>query len=166
MLELLEKFFENAHAKKIVAIEFLRLGLRVDRKGNIFADKIEVQPAKIARALGIDRRVVIDTAKSIGSDEKLLQIFHHLQPRALFGGVGKELGFDVLEIRADPKEKGIVAKITSLLFESNMSIRQIIADDPELFPDPVLTIVVDGKLSAKTLKQLKEMPFAQSIQVK
>ena len=41
MLDLLEKFFENAHAKKVVAIELLRLGLRVESRGKIFADKTQ-----------------------------------------------------------------------------------------------------------------------------
>lgn len=166
MLSLLEEFFENAHARKIVAEEFLRLGLRVDVKGKIFADKIEIAPAKIARALGVDRRVVIETAKLIGKNEKLLQVFYRLKPRAFLGNAAREMGFDTIEVRADAKQKGIVAALTGILAADNLSIRQIIADDAELFPDPIVTIVVNGKLKPKTLKKLKELEFAQSVTVK
>jgi predicted regulator of amino acid metabolism with ACT domain len=166
MLKLLEKFFGNARGRRLVATEFLRLGLKVDSKGKIFVGRIEVAPAKIARALGVDRRVVIETAKAIGKDEKLLQIFFRLEPRAFIGNSARELGFDAVEIRADPKKKGIVAAVTKILAEEGVLIRQVITDDPDLFPDPVLTIIIGGRLSGRTIKRLKELDFAESITVK
>ena len=52
MLDILEKFFENARGRKLVAIEFLRLGLKVDGTGKIYVGEIEIAPTKIGRALG------------------------------------------------------------------------------------------------------------------
>ncbi|MDO8553784.1 MAG: amino acid-binding ACT domain protein [Candidatus Micrarchaeota archaeon] len=166
MLEMLEKFFENARGRKLVAIEFLRLGLKVDGKGKIYAGNIELPPAKIGRALSVDRRVVIETAKAIADDDKLLQIFYRLESRAFMGNAARELGFDVIELRADPKKKGIVASVTKVLADAGIVIRQIISDDPDLFPDPVLTIIIDGKLSSRVIKTLKELKFADSIMIK
>ena len=166
MLDVLEKFFKNARAKQVVAFEFLRLGLKVDSKGNIFAGNIEVAPVKIARALNVDRRVVIETARAIASDEKLLHIFFKLEPRAFIGNAAKEFGFDSIEIRADAKKKGIVAAVTKLLAEEGVVIRQIVTDDPELYPDPVLTIVIDGRLNSKLIKELKELDFAEKVMLK
>ncbi|MEK6972513.1 MAG: amino acid-binding ACT domain protein [archaeon] len=166
MLRIIEKFFENARGRKIIATEFLRLGFKVDRKGRVFAKNIELQPAKIARALNVDRRVVIETAKEIAEDEKLLQIFYRLEPRAFLGNAAKELGFDAIEIRANPKKKGIVYAVTKILAEEGIVIRQIITDDPDLFPDPVLTIIIDGKLNSKVIKKLRELDFAESILIK
>src|SRR3989338_11322577 len=166
MLGLLEKFFENARGRKLVAIEFLRLGLKIEGRGKIYVGTIELPPAKIARALDVDRRVVIDTAKAIANDDKLLQIFYRLEPRAFIANAAKELGFDAIEIRANPKGKGIVAVVTTLLADEGIVIRQIISDDPDLFPDPVLSIIIDGKLSAKVIKKLKELKFAESILIK
>ena len=166
MLELLENFFENARGRKLVAVEFLRLGLKIDGSGIIYVGNIELSPAKIARALKVDRRVVIDTAKAIANDDKLLQIFYRLESRAFMGNAAKELGFDCIEIRADAKKKAIVASVTKILADESILIRQIIGDDPELFPNPVLTIVIDGKLDGKIIEKLKKLKFAEAILIK
>lgn len=166
MYGVLEEFFENAHARKLVAVEFLRLGLKVNSRGNVFSGQIQLSPVKIARALGVDRRVVIDTAKDIAGNEKLFQIFFRLESRAFLGNAAKELGLDSIEIRANPKEKGVVAVVAKILADQGMTIRQIIADDPDLFPDPVLSIVLDEKLDAQTIKKIKDLPFAQSVTIK
>lgn len=166
MHEILERFFKNARGRRLVAIEMLRLGLKIDQKAKIYAGNIEIPPAKIARALNVDRRVVIDTAKEITKDDKLFNIFYKLESRAFMANAAKPLGFDVIEIRANPKKKGIVAAVTKILADNNIVIRQVISDDPDLFPDPVLTIMVDGRLSAKVIKQLKELDFAEAILIK
>ncbi len=166
MLSILEKFFSNARGRRVVASEFLRLGLKVDIKGTIYAGKIELPPAKIARALGVDRRVVIETAKAIGKNEKLLHIFFRLEPRAFMGNAAREMGFDTIELRGDPKRRGIVAAVTKIISDDKIVIRQIISDDPELYPDPVLTIIIDGKLRPATIAKLKRLEFAQSITIK
>ncbi|MBU0591718.1 amino acid-binding ACT domain protein [Candidatus Micrarchaeota archaeon] len=166
MHDLLEKFFQNARGRKQVATEFLRIGLKVDQKAKIYVGNIELPPAKIARALGVDRRVVIDTAKAITKDDKLFHIFYKLEPRAFMGNAAREFGFDVIELRADPKKKGIVAGVTKVLADNNIVIRQVISDDPDLFPDPVLTIIIDGKLNANVIKKLRELDFAESILIK
>lgn len=166
MLKLLEDFFSRAHGRKLVATEFLKLGMRVGAEGTIYFGSIEVPPAKIARALNVDRRVVIEAAKDIAADPKLLQIFYRLQPRAFLGDAAKELGCDALIIRAEAKKKNIVSSVTKVLSENNILIRQIVTDDPYIYPDPVLTIIIDGHLSPKVIKKLKELPFADSITMK
>ena len=166
MHDLLEQFFQNARGRRQVAIEFLRFGLKVDQKAKIYVGNIELPPAKIARALGVDRRVVIETAKASTKDDKLFHIFYKLEPRAFIGNAAKELGFDVIELRADPKKKGIVAGVTKVLADNNIVIRQVISDDPDLFPDPVLTIIIDGKLNANIIKKLRELDFAESILIR
>ncbi|HIH23204.1 TPA: hypothetical protein HA238_05740 [Candidatus Micrarchaeota archaeon] len=166
MMKILEEFFAHARGRKQVATELLRRGFKVDGKGKIYAGSIELPPAKIGRAIGVDRRVVIETARAIAADDKLIQIFYRLEPRAFIGNAAKELGFDVIEIRADPKRKGVVAAVTKTLADSQVNIRQIITDDPDLFPDPVLTIIIDGKLGAGVIKKLKEMKFAESVMIK
>ncbi|VVC00164.1 Uncharacterised protein [uncultured archaeon] len=166
MLRILEEFFGHARGRKIVAIEFLRLGLKVDSAGKIYAGRIELPPAKIARALDVDRRVVIETAKEIGKNEKLLHVFYRLEPRAFMGNAARELGYDTIEIRADPKKKGIVASVAKILADDGISLRQAISDDPDLFPDPVLTIIIDGRLKKGTTEKLKQLSFAESITFK
>ncbi len=166
MKKVLERFPENARVRRLVAAEFLRLGLKVDGSGKVFVGKIEIPPAKIGRALGVDRRVVIETARSILEDDKLLQIFYRMESRAFIGNVAKELGFDTVEIRADPNKVGIVAAVTGILADEGMAIRQVISDDPDMFPDPVLTIIINGSISARAIKRLKASKVANSISVR
>jgi len=166
MVDILGKPFDNARGRKLVATEFLRLGLKVDGKAKVYVGQIEVPPAKIGRALGVDRRVVIETARAIAADDRLLHIFYKLEPRAFMGNAARELGFDTIEIKADPKKSGIVAAVTKVLADEGVMIRQIISDDPDLFPNPVLTIIVNGKVSAKTIKLLKSLKFATEISIK
>lgn len=166
MIKFLDDFFSNARGRRIVAEEMLRLGFRVGSKGRIYASGIEISPSKMARAIDVDRRVVIETARAISEDEKLFTIFSRLSPRCFLGDAAKELGFDLIEIRAEPKMKGIVAAVSSILAGENIVIRQIISDDPDLFPDPVLTIIIDGKLNDRTIKKLRELEFARAITIK
>ncbi len=166
MLDILEEFFSRAHGRRLVATEFLKKGIRVDQKGNIFLGAIELAPAKIARALDIDRRVVIQTAKEIAHDDKLLAIFYYLEPRTYLGNAARELGFDSIVVRANPKGHGIVSAVTKILADEKVVIRQIVSDDPDLFPDPVLTIVIDGKLKTRAIEAIKQLPFTESILIK
>lgn len=166
MIDALEKFFENARGRRLVARELLRLGLKVDGKGKIYVGNIEVPPAKIGRALKVDRRVVIETANAIAQDDKLLHIFYRLESRAFLGNAAKELGFDTIELRANPEKSGIISAVTDILAQNKIVIRQIVSDDPYLFPDPVLTIIINGRLSAKVIKKIKELPFATGILIK
>ncbi|MBS3069004.1 hypothetical protein J4441_01430 [Candidatus Micrarchaeota archaeon] len=166
MLKLLEDFFARAHGRKIVAAEMLRLGMRVDPNGRIYFGSIETPPAKIARALGIDRRVVIETAKDIAEDARLLQIFSRLQPRAFIADAAKSLGCDAIIIRAEAKKKDIVYSVTKVLSQERVLIRQIVTDDPYIYPDPVLTIIIDGHLRPQVIKKLRELSFADSITIK
>ncbi|MDO8340006.1 MAG: hypothetical protein Q7T16_05100 [Candidatus Burarchaeum sp.] len=159
----LEKFFEGQRARRIVAEAMLRYGLRVDKDGKIYCNAIEIAPAKMARALGVDRRVVIETAEEIADDDFLFDIFSTLEPRSNFAHSAKALGFDVIEIHADPKAVGIVSSITDILARHKLAIRQIIADDADLFPNPVLTIIVDGKLSGKIIEKIRKLRHAEKI---
>ena len=165
MLKWLEEFFEKSRAKKLLQ-RSLKSGFRVDESGKIFVGLIELPPAKIARALNVDRRVVIQTAKEISENEQLLAVFRNLEPRAFLGNAARQLGFDAIEIRAEAKKRGIVAVVAKILADDKITIRQITADDPQLFPDPVMTIIVDGKLKAGTLRKLRELPVAKSILIK
>ncbi|RLG19552.1 amino acid-binding ACT domain protein [Candidatus Micrarchaeota archaeon] len=162
----LEKFFEGQRARRVVAEAMLRYGLRVDNDGRIYCKNIEMAPAKIARALDVDRRVVIDTAQEIAENDFLFDIFHSLEPRSNISNSAKALGFDVIEIHADPKRIGIVSAVTQILAKHKMSIRQMIADDADLFPEPILTIIVNGKLNGKMIEEIRKLKHAEKIILK
>ncbi len=166
MFKSIEKYFARRSAGRKVVEAFLRYGLAVHSDGEVYCGPIQMAPAKIGRALGVDRRVVIDTAHQIAAHEALLDIFARLQPRADIGESAAKLGFDSIEISADAHAAGIVAQVTRVLAGHKVRIRQAIADDPDLFPEPKLSIVIDGKLSTRVLQALRRLPVTQKITIR
>lgn len=157
MLHYVEERFAGQRAKLKVVSTLLRLGIRVDGSGSLYCDLIELAPAKVARALGVDRRVVIQTAKDIATDPELLPVFSDLAPIANVAKAAKFFGHDVIEINADPRTVGLVSKVSGILARQKVGIRQIIADDPDLYPEPKMSVVVDGKLPQKAISELRKL---------
>jgi len=166
MYKILDKAFQDSPGKRKVAEAMLRYGLRVDEKGRIFCAEIELSPAKMARALGVDRRVVIETGRSIANDDKLYGIFSQLLPTAFIGKVADKLGFESIEIRAEPHQKGIVAKVSALVADSGIGIRQIVADDPDIYPEPKLTLILEKRLDGATINKLRKIDAIQEIVIR
>ncbi len=165
MWKSIEKHFSRRSAGRLVVEAFLRYGMSVHSDGSVYCGPFEMAPAKIGRALGVDRRVVIATAKQIAEHEDLISIFARLQPRAYVGEVASKLGFDTIEISADAHTSGIVSQVTGVLSAHKVNMRQVIADDPDLFPEPKLSIVVDGRLPLKSLQALRKLPSAEKIAI-
>ncbi|MCX8169741.1 MAG: hypothetical protein N3D72_01490, partial [Candidatus Methanomethyliaceae archaeon] len=142
-----EKFFSNSPAKLKVARIMVELGLSINDEGRIMCGNVEISDTSIARAISIDRRVVRQTVKEIVSNERMKNIFKKIKPAGSFlKEVAPELGYGVLEIRAQPNAIGVIAKATSYIAEAGLSIRQILAEDPDLNPDPKLLIITDKKV--------------------
>jgi len=74
------------------------------------------------------------------------------------GDVAKFLGYSVIEIYADPHTVGIVAQAAALISQENIAIRQAVADDPDLTPDPKLTLVVEKQPSGTILQRMLKIP--------
>ena len=157
MLQYLEERFAGKRAKLRVVSAMLRIGVRVDGKGRLYCDAIELAPAKMGRAMGVDRRVVIETAREIAADPKLLAIFSSLFPISNVSRAAKYFGHDVIEIDADPNTVGLTAKVASVLARHKVGIRQIITDDPDLYPEPKMMVVVEGKLPRKAAEDLRAL---------
>jgi len=141
-----------------VARTLVELGLSV-RNGRIFCGEVEQSELKIARAIGVDRRTVRETAEFIESDPVLQSVFKGLKPAGPFlPNVAKYLAYRVIEIYADPHEVGIVAGATELISKEGISIRQVVADDPDLTPEPKLTLVVEKEPSGDALQKMLKIP--------
>ncbi|RLG03379.1 MAG: amino acid-binding protein, partial [Thaumarchaeota archaeon] len=82
---------------------------------------------------------------------------------AFLAPIAKELGFYVVEIRADPTAAGIMAKAAEIIAEENISIRQAVAEDPELFPEPKLILVLEKPISGEGLNKILKIPKVKSV---
>ena len=165
MYAYIEDAFIRFPMRSKVAEAMLKYGLRVDEYARIFCADIEISPSKMARALKVDRRVVIETSEMIASYEELYGIFSTLRPTAIISGPAKKLGFDVLEIEAEPHAKGIVSEVTSIISKSKISIRQIVADDPDMYPNPKLTIVLNKPLPGSALSKIKNLKHIKKLSI-
>lgn len=142
-----------------VARAFVELGLSIKEGPKVYCGGIELSDMKIARFLGVDRRTVRDTAQLIFSDPILKQVFQRLRPAGPFlADVAKFLGYSVIEIYADPHTVGIVAQAATFIAQENIPIRQAVADDPDLTPEPKLTLVVEKEPSGTVLQKMLKIP--------
>jgi predicted regulator of amino acid metabolism with ACT domain len=141
-----------------VARALVELGLSV-RDGRIFCGDIEQSELKIARAIGVDRRTVRETAEFIESDSVLQSVFKGLKPAGPFlPNVARFLGYRVIEIYADPHAVGIVTEASALISREGIPIRQAVADDPDLTPEPKLTLVVEREPSGDAIQKMLKIP--------
>ncbi|MCD6592202.1 MAG: amino acid-binding protein [Thaumarchaeota archaeon] len=157
------KFREFPARLRIVRL-MIENGIGVSENGKIVVGSIEIPDTSIARAAQVDRRVVRKTVQQILNDEILRKIFTGIRPAGAFlAPIAKELGFYVVEIRADPTAAGIIAKAAEIIARENISIRQAVAEDPELFPEPKLILVLEKPLSGNGLNQLLKIPQVKSV---
>ncbi|MFX1296961.1 MAG: amino acid-binding protein [Promethearchaeota archaeon] len=154
----IEKIFIKTPKKLKVARTILELGLCIGKDRKIYCGNIEVPYSKIAKALTIDRRVVINTVDLILNDSELKKIFLQIKPAGpSFQEIAKQpqSKFGLVEISADSKTVGIIASVSDLIAKEGVSIRQILAQDPELFPNPKLIIITERSITDITQKFLE-----------
>ena len=75
MWSIIEERLKKSPAQTQVAKTILELGLRIGEDKKIYCGPIEVSPMKMARAIGVDRRVVNEAIRSILSYPDIKEIF-------------------------------------------------------------------------------------------
>jgi len=152
----IEQLLGPHHPERLkVARLCIENGLAIRDEG-IYLNQIEIPTARIARAAGVDRRTVVETMKMVHLDKDLRGIFEQLMSAGLsLKGIAKQLGLGVVEITAsDPKNVGILAGASKLLADAGISVRQAIVDDPELSPDPKLTLIGDTSVPGNLIPEM------------
>ena len=162
----MEKWFSRRKAGLSVVRLMVEYGIRIDGSGKYYIGDVELTDNAIARAAGVDRRVVRETAKFLLSNPELKSIFLKLKPAGpSLVDVAPQLGFTVIKLYADPHSPGIIASVSSILAKYGLVIRQALADDPDLYPNPALTIVVEGKIPAQALEKLQGLKCIRSFSI-
>lgn len=148
----IESYFETLPIRKKIAALLLMYGLSIKGDEKIYCNDVEVSYTSIARAVGVDRRVVKETVRMILKNDELSVVFKNLGSVAFYNEVAKRMHLGVIEIYAEASTVGIVAKVSTMIAQENITIRQIVADDPTLFPDPKLTIITGKKVPGELLE--------------
>ncbi len=159
--------FVRQKARLVVARKMIEWGMRVGEGHKVFVGDVEVDYTALARATGVDRRVVKQTVEQIEKNERLYSLYSRLSPfGASLVGVASELGYSVIVIGADPKATGIIATVTKVLADHHVVIRQALAEDQDMVPDARLTLIVEGELAGEVIGKLESLDLVNSITVK
>jgi len=150
-----KKYFEGHSERLKVARVLIENGLAV-RNGKIYLNEIEIPPVRVARAAEVDRRTVVETLKAIRFNRELRLIFEDLRSAGhSLREIAKHLNLGVVEITpVDAKTPGILAGSAVILAKNGLCIRQAIVDDPELSPEPKLTLIVEKKIPGELIPEL------------
>lgn len=166
MWSTIRKHLENYPERLKVARILVENGLRV-KNGKIYLNDIEIPMARIAKAAGVDRRTVNETVKTITANRELRQIFEGLRSAGhSLKEIARHLNFGVVEITpVDARTPGILAHSAMILAKNGLSIRQAIVDDPELSPEPKLTLIVEKKIPGELIPEFLKVKGVAKVSV-
>jgi predicted regulator of amino acid metabolism with ACT domain len=161
-----KKYFVGHPERLKVVRVLIENGLAV-RDQKIYLNEIEIPPVRVARAAGVDRRTVIETLKAVGSDRELRLIFEDIRSAGhSLKEIAKHLNLGVVEITpVDARTPGILAGSAMILAKNGLSIRQAIVDDPELSPEPKLTLIVEKKIPGELIPELLNVKGVAKVSV-
>jgi hypothetical protein len=149
-----------------VARVLVENGLSI-QNNKILLNQIEIPPVRIARAAGVDRRTVNETISSIEANAEMKLIFADIRPAGhSLREIAKPLNLGVLEITSvNAKSPGILANAAMILNSAGLSIRQAIVDDPELSPEPKLTLILEKKIPGELIPEILKIPGIAKVSV-
>ncbi len=156
-------FFRQYPAQQKVAELLLMYGLRVQTDG-LFCGPIELSHAKVARAIGVDRRAVASTIETIMEHEELQPVFANLQPTSHLKEVAPHMGWGVVEIiPVDASKPGILAAVAAIIADAGISIRQAVVDDYQMTEEPRLFIVTETPLPGDVITSIRSCKDVKAV---
>lgn len=158
-------YFEGYPAQLKVARMILVRGISVI-DGKAMCGGIEQSDSAIARAAGVDRRVVRTTIEHIMSVEELAKIFSNVKPMLNMSDMASMISCTSIDIiPTDSKVPGILASITARLFESGYCIRQIVINEDEDWR-ATLSVVIEGVMAPDDIAALKNCTGVDKVVLK
>ncbi len=161
--EIMQKF-EGSPSQQAVIRLLLERGFSVNDDGRVVSGGIEIPNTGIAREIGVDRRVVDSTTDAILADPQLRRIFQNISSIPSLMDLAPVLDLTVLTVEVDDADApGIVAQVTTLIADRDISIRQTVSEDPEFTDDPKLYLVTDGDIPGDLLTELSNLEFVRRV---
>ena len=162
----IRKQFPQHAVRPEVVKKMIECGMRVSDDAKLFVDDVEQDYTAVARAVGVDRRVVRQTAEQIRDNRFLYSIFSKTHPLGTsLVGIVSQLGYSALVIEANPRSPGVMAGVAEILSRHGMVVRQALADDPDIVQDAKMTLVVEGQLSGKSIEEITRLEKVKSLKL-
>jgi predicted regulator of amino acid metabolism with ACT domain len=164
--DIIKNHFNDYPERLKVARILVENGLST-KNSKIYLNQIEIPPIRIARAADVDRRTVNETLTAINENQKLKLIFEEIRPAGhSLKEIAKHLNLGVVELTVtNAKAPGTLSNIATLLNNTNLSIRQAIVDDPELSPEPKLTLIIEHKIPGELIPEILKIAGVTKISV-
>jgi len=163
--EIMAKFSDSPSQQRVIRL-LLERGFSVNDEGRVVSGGIEIPNTGIAREVDVDRRVVDATTDAILADEKLRPIFQNISAIPSLMDLAPVLDLTVLTVAVrDAEEAGIVATVTELVAGHDISIRQVISEDPEFTDEPRLYLITDGDLPGELITDIRDLAFVRRIEL-
>ncbi len=153
-------------SQRKVAGKLLEFGIRVS-EGRAYCGDVEISDAALARAVDVDRRVVRTTLEHISSDPELSRLYSKLVPMLSMVNLASEINCSsIIIVPTDSRVPGIIADVTTVLYNSGITLRQAMVRDKGEREGSTLEIVVEGKLPENVIMMLKSCRGVDSIIIK
>ena len=162
MLFIVREYFRNYPARKKVAEILVNNGISI-RNSKPYIGDVEISVNAIARAAGVNRKIVYHTIEYIEKTYELKSIFERLRPSSNLDQIAPIMGWEVLEITFKKGKFGCsLEKIAKILSEKACEIRQIIGER-EIGDSNKLIIIVENPLKMDTIAEIKNIEHVESI---
>lgn len=156
-------YFKGFPAQEKVAQLMVVYGLRVN-DGSVYAGGIQISDTSMARAAGVDRRVVTATVDTIAKNDELKAFFDKLRPACHLLDIAPLMNWGAIEIvPSNASKPGILAGVAAIIAQAGISIRQVIMDDPEIVDDPHGFIVTESPVPERLLPQIMQVDGVKSV---
>lgn len=163
--EIMEKF-EGSPSQQAVIRLLLERGFSVNDQGRVVSGTIEIPNTQIAREIDVDRRVIDSTTEAILSDTELRRIFQNISHFPSLMDLAPVLDLSVLTLEVTAAdESGILADVTRVIADADISIRQAVSEDPEFTDDPRLYIITDEPLPGGVIEQIRSLSFVRKLEL-
>src|SRR2546430_14491838 len=134
-------YFKGFPAQEKVAQLMVMYGLRV-HEGNVYAGDVKLSDTAMARAAGVDRRVVTATVETIDKNAELRSFFDALRPVCHLREIAPLMNWGAIEIvPTNASKPGILAGAAALIPQAGISIRPGFTADPAIVDGPTRSIV-------------------------
>jgi predicted regulator of amino acid metabolism with ACT domain len=163
--EIMEKFADSPSQQEVIRL-LLERGFSVNDDGRVVSGGIEIPNTGIARETGVDRRVVDTTTQAILDDDELRPIFQNISAVPSLMDLAPVLDLTVLTVTVgDADQSGIVSSVTAEIASHDISIRQVLSEDPEFTDKPQLYVIIDEDLPGDLITDIRDLDFVRRIEL-
>ncbi len=152
-----KQFFDGFPSQLSVANYFFRHGIAV-RDGDAYVGAVKQSDSALARAIGVDRRVVRSTIERILKFPELSSLFSKIGCISDMTEAASLIGCSAIEIvPKDDSRPGTMAGIMTILSAAGINVRQaVVSSGDNLMGVTHLMITVDGTIPGNILSAIRE----------